>query len=401
MIPNKPSAATPQSTRSKIAEALSRYGIGLILVVMVIVIAILTPIIRGEQFFLTDRNLISVVQQASINMILALGITFVITSGGIDLSIGSTVAFSGVLAALVMRDAEYATFLRLGIPSFGGVIGVVASLLAIQVLRKRHPLPRAVFTAIVLGLGSGIISGILMVLILRNESWIPFVGFATALAVGALCGLFNGFLITRLKLTPFIASLGTLGIFRGLALVFSEGLAIYGFGGQYFQNFSGNVIGTAIPVEIVYALVLAMICWFMLNQLRFGKYTTTIGGNEQTARRAGINVDRYKTSIYAFCGLLAGVAGALLLGRLRSGDPTYAQGDELYAIAAAVMGGTSLMGGEGSIIGTMVGALVISLVRNAMNLWNVPSYWQQVVVGSVIVLAVLLDQLRRQQGRRE
>ena len=139
----------------------------------------------------------------------------------------------------------------------------------------------------------------------------------------------------------------------------------------------------------------------VLNHLRFGKYAVAIGGNEQTARLAGIPVRRYKLGIYALSGLLTGIAAALLLARLSSGDPTFGTFFELDAIAAAVMGGTSLTGGQGTIAGSVVGALIISLVRNAMNLFNVPSYWQQLIIGSVIVLAVMLDQWRKRQTQRE
>jgi len=163
--------------------------------------------------------------------------------------------------------------------------------------------------------------------------------------------------------------------------------------------FSGTVGETEIPVAVVFAIVISIISWFVLNHLKFGKYTIALGSNEVTARLAGIPVDLYKIGIYGFGGFLTGIAAALLLARLSSGDPTFGRLFELDAIAAAVMGGTSLTGGEGSIVGTAVGALIISLVRNAMNLFNVPSYWQEVVIGSVIVLAVMLDQWRKKQSQ--
>lgn len=322
------------STRQRVTEYLAKYGIFLVLMIMIGVIAALTPIIRGEQFFLTPRNIIQVMLQASINSIIAVGMTFVITSGGIDLSVGSIVALCGVVAALAMRDTQ---------------IG-------------------------------------------------PVGGFFIAVLVGALCGLFNGFLITVIKLPPFIATLGTMGIFRGLALIVSDGRPIYGFGREFLQMFSGDLGETGIPVAVIVAIVVALIGWFIFTRTRLGKYTVAIGGNEETARLAGIAVERNKLKIYAFSGVLTGVAAALLLARLSSGDPTFGTLYELDAIAAAVMGGTSLTGGEGSIAGTMVGALIISLVRNAMNIFNLPSYYQQVVIGSVIVLAVMLDQWRKRQS---
>ncbi|XWX05600.1 ABC transporter permease (plasmid) [Aggregatilineales bacterium SYSU G02658] len=320
-----------------VADFVARYGVVLVLIVLVILMTILSPIIRGQQLFLTDRNLLQVALQASINAIIAIGMTFVITSGGIDLSVGSIVALAGVLAAMAMRDLP---------------IG-------------------------------------------------PFGGFFVAVLVGTLCGLFNGFLITRVKLPPFIATLGTMGIFRGIALVVSEGRSIYGFGREFLQTFSGTIANTNIPVSVAFAGVLAVIFWWVFNYTQFGKYTVAIGGSEETTRLAGIPVERYKLGIYGLSGMLTGVAAALLLARLSSGDPTFGTMFELDAIAAAVMGGTSLTGGEGTVAGTVIGALIISLVRNAINIFNIPSYWQQVIIGSVIVLAVMLDQWRKKQARRQ
>ncbi len=326
-------------TRQRAVETVARYGIVLVLVIMVAALTVLSPIIRGEQFFLTSRNLIQVALQAAINAIIATGMTFVITSGGIDLSVGANVALGGVTAALFMRDT---------------------------------------------GIG-------------------PIGGFFVAMAVGGLCGAFNGLLITRLDLPPFIATLGTMGMFRGMALIISDGRPVYGFGREFLQIFARQIdlplIG-AVPTQVVFALVIAVVFWWVLNRTKFGKYTIAIGGSEETTRLAGIPVNRYKMGIYILCGLLTGVAAALLLARLSSGDPTFGTFYELDAIAAAVMGGTSLSGGEGSIGGTIVGALVISLVRNGLNLFNVPSYWQDFVIGAVIVLAVMLDRWRKRQTRR-
>jgi ribose transport system permease protein len=334
-------------------EFFAQYGIVLVLVVLVITMSILSPILReGQQLFLTPRNLIQVALQAAINLIIAVGMTYVITSGGIDLSVGSIVALCGVLAAMVMRDVNAVSIFGLTL-SLDGPIGTV-------------------------------------------------IGFAVAIGIGTLCGLCNGLLITRLNLSPFIATLGTMGIFRGIALVISEGRSIYGFD-QEFKNFFAGRIPISetleLPIAVIIAVLVAVIFWFFLTQTRLGKYTVAIGGSEDTARVAGINVQRQKVGLYALCGFLTGVAGALLLARLNSGDPTFGGLFELNAIAAVVMGGTRLSGGQGSITGTIVGALVISLVQNAMNIFNVPSYWQQVVIGSVIVFAVVLDQQRRRAAR--
>lgn len=333
-----------------LSEFLAKRGIFLVLIVLVVVISILTPIIRGEQYFLRPNNLISVMLQASINAVIAVGTTFVITSGGIDLSVGSIVALAGVIAAIIMRDVPFEQFNA------------------------------------ALGLGDFPTKAI--------------AGLFVCMLVGTLCGMFNGLLVTVVKLPPFIATLGTLGIFRGMALVISEGRPIFGFGREFLQAFSGNFAGTSIPVAVIVAFVVAFVGWFIYSRTRFGKYTIAIGGNEHTTRLAGIRVGRYKFGVYTFAGLLTGIAAALLLARLSSGDPTFGTLFELDAIAASVMGGTTLTGGEGNVPGTLVGALIISLVRNALNLFNVSSNYQQIVIGSVIIFAVMLDQWRKQQNTR-
>lgn len=306
---------------------LARYAI---LIALVAVLSILAPLVRGEQLFLTPNNLLQVGQQAAINAIIAVGMTFVIISGGIDLSVGSIVALGGVVAALVLRS--------------GG------------------------------------------------SAWI---GFGAAVSVGLACGALNGVLITRVNVPPFIVTLGTMGVFRGLALILSGGLSIYGFGRDFSQLFAGRI--GEIPVQVIVAALVALMGALLLAQTRFGKYTIAIGGGQRAARLLGVPVRRYKIGVYALSGGLTGAASALLLARLSSGDPTFGVGFELDAIAAVVMGGTSLSGGVGSIGGTIIGALIISLIRNAINLFNVPSYWQELVIGVVIVLAVTLDQWRKRE----
>ncbi|MEZ4630692.1 MAG: ABC transporter permease [Deinococcales bacterium] len=303
------------------------------MIILVLALSIITPIVRGDQLFLSSRNFFQVLLQASINAIIAVAMTFIITSGGIDLSVGSIVALSGIAAALSMKAGAD-----------------------------------------------------------------PWLGFLVAVLAGVLCGLFNAFLINIVGLVPFIATLGTMGIFRGLGLIFSQGLPIYGFNRDFLAMFAGRV--GPVPVQVIVAVAIAVLGWFVLTQTRFGKYTTAIGGNEETTKLAGIPVKKYKFGIYALGGLLTGVAAALLTARLSSADPTAGTFYELDAIAATVMGGTSLSGGSGTILGTIVGALVISLVRNGMNLLNVPSFWQQFVIGSVIILAASLDVWRRKQIAR-
>lgn len=322
---------TVTSSTQRLADFLTRYGIFLVLAVMVVVLAILTPLVRGEQYFLRWENGLQVFLQAAINLVVALGMTFVIASAGIDLSVGAIVALGGLVAAFAMQA------------------------------------------------GSG-----------------PWLGFLIAVIVGTLCGMFNGLLITRLNLQPFIVTLGTMGVFRGLALVISAGRPVYDFGTAYNAIFAGSLLG--IPVAVLISLILALACWGLLTQTRFGKYTLAIGSREETVRLAGISVEAYKLRVYGLCGLLTGVAAALLTARLSSADPTAGSLFELDAIAATVMGGTSLSGGKATIAGTVVGALIISLVRNGMNILNVPAFWQQLVIGGVIILAAVLDQWRKRQS---
>jgi ribose transport system permease protein len=331
-ISRQRSSTSPTSNR--IVEFIARYGIIFVLVILAVALAILTPWLRGEQYFLTKRNLLNVALQASINAVIAVGMTFVITSGGIDLSVGSMAGFAGVVTAITMRDHGV------------GYVG----------------------------------------------------GFVIAVGTGAACGMFNGLLVTRANLQPFIATLGTMGIFRGLALVASNGRPIYGFNPRFVRTFSGETYFD-IPKPVIVAALVAVVGWLVLTQTRFGKYTIAIGGNEETTGLAGIPIQRYKLGIYALGGLLTGTAAALLTARLSSADPIAGNLFELDAIAATVMGGTSLTGGEGTILGTVVGALIISLVRNGMNILAVPSFWQQFVIGSVIILAVMLDQWRKKQVR--
>jgi ribose transport system permease protein len=327
-------SARPKPATNRPLEFIARYGIIFVLVLMVIALSILTPSIRGEQYFLTKRNLLQVALQASINAVIAVGMTFVITSGGIDLSVGSMAGFIGVVTAIALRDHGV------------GYIG----------------------------------------------------GFLVAVGTGAACGLFNGLLVTRANLQPFIATLGTMGIFRGLALVASDGRPIYGFNRRFIVTFSGNTF-LDIPKPVIVAAAVAIIGWLILTQTRFGKYTIAIGGNEETTGLAGIPIKKYKLGIYGLGGLLTGISAVMLTARLSSADPIAGNLFELDAIAATVMGGTSLTGGEGTILGTVVGALIISLVRNGMNILNVQSFWQQFVIGSVIILAVVLDQWRKKQVR--
>jgi len=321
-------AAMPQRPQRDIGQFLLRYGIVVALLALGLFFAWRSPV------FLTNANLLQVLLQASVNTIVALGMTFVIITAGIDLSVGSTAALAGMVAATAMKT---------GMPLLGVVV----------------PWPVAVLIGIL---------------------------------VGVLVGLANGLLITRLKITPFIVTLGTLSVIRGLTLIYSQGRPVFGFP-EGFNNIAGRI--GPIPVPVLIAAVLTLISWFILRFTRLGEYTYAIGGNEEATRLAGVDVDRYKTLVYTLCGSFAAIAGIVLTARLRTAEPNAAAGYELDAIAATVMGGTSLFGGEGSVVGTVIGALIIATLRNGLNLLNVQAYYQQLAIGLVIILAVALDRFRQ------
>jgi inositol transport system permease protein len=210
------------------------------------------------------------------------------------------------------------------------------------------------------------------------------------LGVGLLVGFINGFIIAQTQIPPFIATLGMYTAARGVALLYSNGKPISGFTPQFDFIGGGQVFG--VPVPIVILAVVTLISHVLLNNTKFGKYTYAIGGNEQAAKISGINVYKYKILIYSYAGLMAGIAGIVLTSRISSGQPSAAVGYELDAIASAVIGGTSLSGGIGTIPGTLIGGLIIGVLNTGLNLLNVSAYLQQIVRGSIIVGAVILDQ---------
>lgn len=279
---------------------------------------ILTP------HFLTISNLLNVMEQTSINAIIALGMTFVILSGGIDLSVGSLVAISGVLLG--------------------------------SALHAGLPLP----IALIVGLSAG-----------------------------AACGLANGTLIAFGRLPPFIATLGMMSVARGAALVFTEGRPISGFE-PAFRMLATARIGI-IPLPIVLTAVLYAAAHFVLARTRFGRYVYAIGGNEEATRLSGVAVRFHKTMVYGVSGAMSALAAGVLTARLNSAQPIAGIMYELDAIAATVIGGTSLLGGEGTVAGTLVGALIMGILRNGLNLLGTSSFIQQVVIGIVIIGAVLID----------
>ncbi|MFH8972762.1 substrate-binding domain-containing protein [Streptomyces sp. NPDC017890] len=294
-----------------------------------IVLVIAMSALSGD--FLTADNLLNVGVQAAVTAILAFGVTFVIVSAGIDLSVGSVAALSATVLAWSATEA--------GMP---------------------------VVLAVVL-----------------------------AVATGIACGLVNGFLISYGKLPPFIATLAMLSVGRGLSLVISQGSPI-----AFPDSVShlGDTLGGWLPVPVLVMIVMGLITAFVLGRTYIGRSMYAIGGNEEAARLSGLRVKRQKLAIYAFSGLFAAAAGIVLASRLSSAQPQAAQGYELDAIAAVVIGGASLAGGTGKASGTLIGALILAVLRNGLNLLSVSAFWQQVVIGVVIALAVLLDTLRRKAG---
>jgi len=275
--------------------------------------------------FLTISNWTIIITQVSINALLAFGVTFVIITGGIDLSVGSIVAVAGVVAALLASQPD----LPLIVPILGGLLA------------------------------------------------------------GLVFGLINGLIITKSKIAPFIVTLGIMTMGRGLALILSKGRPISNLSDSFNFIGGGDIFG--IPFPIIVLVIVFIISYLLLKNTVFGRYVYAIGGNEQAAWASGINVNKIKMAVYALCGTLAGLAGILLTSRITTGQPNAGAGFELDAIAAAIIGGTSTSGGTGTMVGTLIGALLIGVINNGLDLLNVSSYYQQVIMGAIIIGAVLLD----------
>jgi len=240
----------------------------------------------------------------------------------------------------------------------------------------------------VLGL-AGVVAGMM----LRADQ--PFVlALLAAIVVGLAFGWLNGFLITRGKLPPFIATLGTMGIARGVALIATNGVPIFGLPPS-FATLGGGRILQLIPIPVAITIVIAIIAHFMLAHTRLGRHAYAIGGNAEAARLAGVPVARVKLILYGLCGVTCGLAGLILASRLNSGQPTAGNGYELDVIAACVIGGASLSGGEGTVAGALIGALIMGVLRNGCNLLDVSAFWQQVAIGAIIIVAVFIDQTRK------
>lgn len=276
--------------------------------------------------FLTMDNWLNILRQVSINALIAFGMTFVILTGGIDLSVGSVLALSSAITAGMMANG------------MGGLAAILVGLLA-----------------------------------------------------GLFMGALNGAIITKGRVAPFIATLATMTMFRGATLVYTDGRPITGFSNDILFQMMGRGYFLGIPVPVVFMIVVYIALYFVLKKTTVGRHTYAIGGNEEASRLSGIRVDRLKIWIYSLTGGLSALAGIILTSRLNSAQPTAGTAYELDAIAAVVLGGTSLSGGRGWIFGTFVGALIIGVLNNGLNLLNVSSFYQQVIKGVVILLAVILD----------
>jgi ribose/xylose/arabinose/galactoside ABC-type transport system permease subunit len=304
-------------------RVLKSYGIVIAFFLICLILTILSPA------FLTRTNVLNVIRQSSIFGIMAVGMTFVILTGGIDLSVGSILAVSGAVAAGTLKG--------------GGDMALACAL---------------------------------------------------ALLIGMGCGLLNGLLITIGKIAPFVVTLGMMSIARSLTLIYTNGYPISGFTGAFRFVGGGSVL--SMPFPIIVFLVTILLAWLILTQTPLGRYTYAIGGNEETVKLSGISVRFYKTLVYVISGLTSAVSALILASRLNSAEPVAGQGYELDVIASVVIGGTSLNGGRGGVWGTLVGALLISVINNGMNLLGISPYYQLLVKGIIIVGAVLLDRLREE-----
>ncbi len=317
----------PDGIRDRLANTVSQLAAGGALIVIFLYLSF------ASSDFLTSNNLFNVGAQTAVTAIIAMGMTLVIITAGIDLSVGSVAALAGVMGAKLMSD--------LGLPVIPAVVGAVL--------------------------------------------------------VGALAGLINGTLIAWAGMAPFIATLGMMSVARGSLDISTNAVAVFGLPNN-FQLLGQGQIGP-VPIPVIAILVVALIGHFILTRTKLGRYSYAIGSNPEAARLSGIPVRLYLTIVYMICGALAGFGGMIAASRVDSGQPNFGIGLELDVIAAAVIGGASLFGGQGTIVGTLIGAFLIALIRNGSVLLNINTFIQSVVIGVVIWLAVMWDTFRRRKLR--
>ena len=321
--------ANNMTATKRYTETLTRFQSLIALVILCIVISLLT-----DKFF-TVNNAWNVMRQISVNICISVGMTLIVLTAGIDLSVGSILALCGAITAGLYKNG-------IEIPSSNLFIG---------------------FT-------------------LWGALW-------AGLMVGALLGSFNGWVITKFKVPPFVATLAMLTIARGLTMLYTKGFPISGLGKQFSFAGTGWFLGIPLPVWI--SGIVVFIAYILTTKTKFGRYIYAIGGNENAAKLSGIHINKVKVIVYTIAGLLAAVGGIMVTSRLDSAQPNAGVSYELDAIAAVVIGGTSLSGGKGKIMGTVLGAIIIGVLNNGLVLLNVSPFWQQVVKGLVILLAVIID----------
>ncbi|SOC47796.1 monosaccharide ABC transporter membrane protein (CUT2 family) [Rhizobium subbaraonis] len=313
---------------------IQEYGIFLAFLLLAFILSV------SNQYFLTPGNISNVLLQTSINGILAIGMTFVILTRGIDLSVGSVVALAGIVSASFATTSATA-----------GIVGAPYS---------------------------------------------PFVALPIGLFVGIACGAIVGIIVSRFSVPAFVATLGMLSAARGMTLIYGGGKPVPALTPDFRWIGTGSVFG--VPMPVVLFAVVFLVSWYVLNRTRFGRYIYAVGGNPHAANTSGINVSRLRFSVYVISGGLSGLAGMILSARTGSALPQAGIAYELDAIAAVVIGGTSLSGGVGRITGTLIGALIIGVMNNGLDLMGIQSYYQQVLKGALIVGAVMLDQKRNMGG---
>ena len=303
---------------TNIKQNLLKYKSVAALIILCVIISIVSP------RFLALANLRNLFTQISVNGVISLGMTFVILTGGIDLSVGSVVAISGAVTAATIQSTGSIT-----------------------------------------------------------------IGIVSALFTGVFVGVINGIVVAKGKIQAFVATLATQTVFRGITYVFTGGNPISGLSDDFIKITNSRILGIPAPV-IITAIVFA-ICAYILTQTRYGRYVYAVGGNEDSARLSGITVNSVKIWVYIVSGITAAIAGVIVTSRIGSAAPTAGSGYELDAIAAIVIGGTNLVGGEGTIVGTVIGVLIIGVLSNGLNLMDVSAFYQTIVKGLVILLAVLID----------
>ncbi|MGO9771234.1 MAG: ABC transporter permease [Roseiarcus sp.] len=323
-----PAVRAPSWRERVVGAAAFRVESLAVLAALMLLMAFLSPV------FLSVSNFLNILLSTAVFGVLAIGMTFVICSAGIDLSVGSMLALSGVVGAILGANFDL-------------------------------PWP-----VCVLG----------------------------CLGAGALAGFVNGFLITAGAIPPFIVTLGMLGVARGVALVLTNGVSVYGLPPAMVYLGQGRPFG--VPTPVIVLLATALVAHVLLVHTRFGIYAQVIGDNEAAARAMGVRVERHKVMLYTLSGLLSGLAGLLFAARINSGEPTAGISYELTAITATIIGGTNLFGGRGSVLGTLIGALIMGVLQNGLNLLAVRPFYQQIAIGAVLVLAVWLDRINSAEGRR-